>query len=689
MIQKNRGLSAALICVVLALLPQGSQALLELSASGPDVASVLVGGNVTLGVSYSRASNAAIIWRRGLDPVATWTINTSAPPDIHPGLASVLGVSANGSLQFVGVTLDYSGGYSVEMTKSGQGTATLNFTLTVYERFEGVVLTWHPDSVVEGSKRWSLGYTMVRGVVQDATWTFGDTEIQTSDRYHVDLNNLVILAPVRTDSGPYTLTLRNPYSNATARTMVTVLYGPDEPEVTASPDLPFHVSGSSLNLSCGADSFPPPLYSWTFKGEKLDDGEVLTLTNVQTSHNGEYTCSAVNGETRTSQSKNVTLRVYESPGDSPVCSVLALGDLDLQYRCSWPGGTPPAQISFPGLDNSSAPGLLTLTVAATQNLSGTSVSCSASHPVLHASCNITAAAPAPFLPSLSFGVSSEGKIRVTMSCVSAAVPVAVVSWLKGTEAVNNSQVYSLSSTELTGEDHNITTFLLHQYTCSCRNPLGEQRRQIQLRAPVISDSSLFSNRDGTVVTLTWEVPPTSIVTGFEIQMQGPDLERSQGILPGRASSFRTIQQRPGSARSTDILNLDPKLNYKFRVVPKARLINGEPSAVQHIGPGSGLSGSAIAGIAAGIPGGILLLLLPIGFLCLLKHRHHNEQVRYPMTTDKGLKTKPELSPNNIRMAGGLNNYSPDYNRLHQAPSERSMDLPMFVPPAPVRVATTV
>uniref|UniRef100_A0AAV2M9P4 Immunoglobulin domain-containing protein n=1 Tax=Knipowitschia caucasica TaxID=637954 RepID=A0AAV2M9P4_KNICA len=132
MIQKNRGLSAALICVVLALLPQGSQALLELSASGPDVASVLVGGNVTLGVSYSRASNAAIIWRRGLDPVATWTINTSAPPDIHPGLASVLGVSANGSLQFVGVTLDYSGGYSVEMTKSGQGTATLNFTLTVY-----------------------------------------------------------------------------------------------------------------------------------------------------------------------------------------------------------------------------------------------------------------------------------------------------------------------------------------------------------------------------------------------------------------------------------------------------------------------------------------------------------------------------------------------------------------------------
>jgi len=34
--------------------------------------------------------------------------------------------------------------------------------------------------------------------------------------------------------------------------------------------------------------------------------------------------------------------------------------------------------------------------------------------------------------------------------------------------------------------------------------------------PSISESSLFTNLNRTVVTLTWEVPPTSIVTGKSV-----------------------------------------------------------------------------------------------------------------------------------------------------------------------------
>lgn len=143
-------------------------------------------------------------------------------------------------------------------------------------------------------------------------------------------------------------------------------------------------------------------------------------------------------------------------------------------------------------------------------------------------------------------------------------------------------------------------------------------------------------------------------TGFDIQMKGPDLQsqnRNGSQTRGSSDGFRTIQRRPGSARSADVFPLDPNLTYRFRVIPKARMTEGEPSEAQRIGPGvsncssvcshrtadgtavvksslalcpgdgslgDGLSGSAIAGIAAGIPCSLLFLFLLGGsiYLCI-------------------------------------------------------------------------
>lgn len=77
--------------------------------------------------------------------------------------------------------------------------------------------------------------------------------------------------------------------------------------------------------------------------------------------------------------------------------------------------------------------------------------------------------------------------------------------------------------------------------------------------------------------------------GFDIQMKGPGLlsQNPSGIKDRSTSSrFHTIQQKPGSARSTDIFYLDPTLTYRFRMIPKARLAEGEPSKVLRIGPGT-------------------------------------------------------------------------------------------------------
>lgn len=81
--------------------------------------------------------------------------------------------------------------------------------------------------------------------------------------------------------------------------------------------------------------------------------------------------------------------------------------------------------------------------------------------------------------------------------------------------------------------------------------------------------------------------------GFDIQMKGPELEsekRNNTKHRGSADEFRTIQQKPGSARSADIFMLDPAATYKFRVIPKARMVEGVPSEVHRIGPGTPQSG---------------------------------------------------------------------------------------------------
>ncbi|XP_071325745.1 V-set and immunoglobulin domain-containing protein 10-like isoform X1 [Trachinotus anak] len=684
--------------ILLCLTFQGAHCQLVVSAAGPTRVKAIAGSDVTLAVSFSGAPDPAVTWFRGILPVVTWTIGSSTPPDIAN--REVLRIERTGSLTFVNVPLNYTGNYTIEMTKSGLGKAETKFSLEVFENIRNVTLSMQPEFVREGTDQFTLQYSMLQGVVEQQMWFFSDREIKTSSHYSVEERRLVILRPNRDDTGRYTVLLTNPFSHVTVHMNVTVLYGPDEPILEARPAQPLYVSGDSLSLFCQAEGFPQPIAEWAFGGQTLSDSRegVLNLTNVQTSQGGVYTCTLLNEKTEEKRQESMILNVYEKPSGSPICSVQSVnGTTDLQYHCQWSGGTPQAQLSFPGLSNtSSGAGNFSLIVTASDTLNWKTVFCMADHPVEPNKCNVTAYSPMEFLPAVRTTVNSEGKIVVAIHCLSEASPEAVVSWFKGSGAVTSGTAYQISSdtTQLEIRDYNVSNFLLQSYTCTCRNPLGTQEREIQLRGPSISDSSLFPNQDGTVITLTWEVPPTSVVTGFDIQMKGPDLlseNRNGTQTRGTSNKYRTIQKKPGSARSTDIFVLDPDLTYRFRVIPKALMTEGEPSEVQRIGPGEGLSGPAIAGIAAGIPCSLLFLFLLGGliYLCVYCNKNKSRQTRYPVSraVEKVITTQPDTTPHNL-LTGGLKS-PPDYNRLQQTPSERSVALPTFVPPPPARVATTV
>ncbi|GAA6086542.1 carcinoembryonic antigen-related cell adhesion molecule 6 isoform X2, partial [Tachysurus ichikawai] len=107
----------------------------------------------------------------------------------------------------------------------------------------------------------------------------------------------------------------------------------------------------------------------------------------------------------------------------------------------------------------------------------------------------------------------------------------------------------------------------------------------------------------------------------------------------------------------------------------------------------GLSRSAIAGIAAGVPCLILLLLLFAGLVLLCyycyKKKAGNRNPRYPVTrtVKKAVISQPNLTKPQHLLTNCIKQ-PPAYNHhRHLAPSERSGTLPLGIPP--VRMATTV
>ncbi|CAL8249725.1 unnamed protein product [Boreogadus saida] len=663
---------------------KGAEGQSEVPPVGPVRVNAEAGSLVTLSVLFSVADDALVKWSMGSLPVVTWTLGSDVPADVAGAHSDVLRLERDGSLSLVNVPLlFYSHNYTVVFTKAGVADAQAVFELKVYERLQNASITAEPALAVEGREVFSLNSSVQQGEVERRRWFLDGEEIDgSSPHYSLQEEQLLIHQLGRGDAGSYSLQLLNPLSEVKVHLNLTVLYGPDEPVLEVLPAQPFYESGDSVTLSCRAEGLPVPSADWLFGGGVHPGSQrgILTLTNLVVAQGGSYTCQLRNKLSEALRTKSTVLLIYERPVGYPECSVHATVSDDLQYRCQWPGGAPRPSLAFPSVsDGGSVTGLgaLSLTLAPSEGLDWRTIVCRAQHPLLEASCNVTARQPVDFLPRVGADVDPDGRIAVTLECLSDAVPDAVVTWLRAGRVVSgssNQHQISGNTTRLTVRHFNVSEVIREDFSCICSNPLGNKSRTTRLLGPSISDSSLLPNQEGTAVTLTWEVPPLSLVTGFDVQMRGPALDETLQ----RSGEFRSIQVKPGSARSAGVLHLDPESTYHFRVIPSAGRMAGEPSMQNRIGPGDGLSGAAVAGIAAGIPCGLLALLISTALLYLsVSHCRRSGQPRYPVSraVEKAVASQPDSA-------------LPDYNKLH-APSELSLAVPKFVPPPPVRTATTV
>ncbi|XP_072571991.1 cell adhesion molecule CEACAM8-like [Paramormyrops kingsleyae] len=129
-------------------------------------------------------------------------------------------------------------------------------------------------------------------------WLNGSSDIIVSERVHLSADNrtLTISSVLRSDQKPIYCSVTNIISSNTSRPFTfNVSFGPDNVAVTVSPPGPIFTSGTSLTLSCSAESRPPAQFQWALNDTLLNEmGDKLQLTNIKESQSGNYVCWAHN-----------------------------------------------------------------------------------------------------------------------------------------------------------------------------------------------------------------------------------------------------------------------------------------------------------------------------------------------------------------------------------------------------------
>ncbi|XP_072538441.1 cell adhesion molecule CEACAM6 [Salminus brasiliensis] len=284
----------------------------------PTLVNAFVGTNVTLSVSINGVSSPLVSWKTGTLTLASWTLDSSTPPDIAADSRGVLSVNQGGSLVFWNVPLGYSGVYTVTASKAGDHEASANFTLLVYDSIRDISVETSAPDPVEGGPAFALSYSSPQGQATGSTWYFNGLAVASGPRYLITDKSLTISKPNRNDTGQYAVNLTNPFSSKMLQRNITVLYGPDLPVLEVIPTKAAFVSGETVSLSCRAKGEPAPSASWIFNSQTLPTSSTgtLKLTDVQTSQSGIYTCVVVNAKTNARQEKSVTIEVRGLSGSA-------------------------------------------------------------------------------------------------------------------------------------------------------------------------------------------------------------------------------------------------------------------------------------------------------------------------------------------------------------------------------------
>ncbi|XP_069599200.1 carcinoembryonic antigen-related cell adhesion molecule 16-like isoform X2 [Ranitomeya imitator] len=178
---------------------------------------------------------------------------------------------------------------------------------------QNLILTYVPEGVTKPRITASTtqlkekeSFTLTCNTVQATTirWTRNGASVPSGAKLSGDDKTLTFSSVKRGDAGEYRCEARNLVSDLYP---VTVAYGPDKVQMKGAS---FVRPGSSITLTCSADSVPPPEYQWKLNGTDIQEkSSKYAISKAAPEDEGLYTCVVRNTVTLRTATDSVYVNV--------------------------------------------------------------------------------------------------------------------------------------------------------------------------------------------------------------------------------------------------------------------------------------------------------------------------------------------------------------------------------------------
>ncbi|PNJ75267.1 VSIG10L2 isoform 3 [Pongo abelii] len=413
-------------------------------------------------------------------------------------------------------------------------------------------------------------------------WLRDHTQVHTGPTY-------VIARAGRVHTGLYTCLARNSYLDTRTQTTVqlTIYYPPE-----GQPSCAVHPSPGAVTLLCtwpgglppaqllwegpqGPGPTAPSNVTWSHAAAQLPSGSVFTCKGQHPALAPPALC---------------TVMLWEPLGRPTCWSTAAMGDQFIMLSCEWPGGEPPAMLSW--LDEQQQPlggsssSMAVHLLQAQEDLAGRVFTCRGTHllrtPDLH--CHLQLEAPQLDVAEPRVSVLEGGEAWLEC-CLRRGTPPAQLLWL---------------GPQQQKVDPGTSGFMLHPegaqlrlgiydadpahhrgtYQCVARNAVGNSSRSVLLEVlrypapPNVTISRLTYGRHRREVQLQWAISGPGNLTGFLVQRKASALGPGAGAWETAASDIEP------ESRGRRLGGLDPGVLYAFRILALNHHTAGHPSEVK-------------------------------------------------------------------------------------------------------------
>ncbi|KAM7337831.1 hypothetical protein ACRRTK_003950 [Alexandromys fortis] len=413
-------------------------------------------------------------------------------------------------------------------------------------------------------------------------WFRDDSQVHLGPTY-------IIARASRTHTGLYTCLAHNSHLDTHTQSTVqlTIYYPPKgQPSCAVLPTL-----GVVTLLCTWSGGFPKAQLHWEGPqgiGPTAPNNVTWSYTATGLPNGSIFTCMGQHPTLAMPILCRVTL--WEPPR-SPTCGTTAtVGDQFIMLSCEWPGGEPPAMLSW--LDGhqqslgdpSSSPAVYLL--QAQRDLAGREFICHGSHPLKGPGSHCRLRLEAPQLAVAEPRVSVlEGEEAWLGCALQQGTPPARLLWLGPQQQPLEQSAYGfmlhpegthlrLQVRDADPAHHRGT------YQCVAHNAVGNSSQSVLLEVlrypapPNVTISRLTYRRQRREVQLQWAIYGPGNLTGFLVQQRASVPSSEAGAWEVAASDIEP------ESRNRLLGGLDPAVLYAFRILAMNHHTAGHPSEVK-------------------------------------------------------------------------------------------------------------